>query len=211
MLNNENLILLIDDFQSNANSKSFNQIFETFQTLVRNLAYRYGKNCPILFDEIISALNEKIWWIVENFDKNKTQEVEKHFKLHLSREAIDTKRERNGTYARRRIPLDHTAEENAATFDSSESIQVEEYVISKITGEIKTDQDKRQLIEALTKNSDALTTAIVKEHLSSEQPSARQIGRKLGVHHYTVTREIRKLSKNYDVSLHGELNAFLAV
>ncbi|CAF1897565.1 hypothetical protein P9B01_02780 [Bacillus subtilis] len=211
MLNNENLILLIDDFQTNANPNSFNQIFETFQMLVKNLAKRYGRNCPILFDEIISALNEKIWWIVENFDKSKTREVEKHFKLHLSREAIDTTRERNGTYAKRRIPLDHTAEENAATFESSEIVEIEEHVISKITGEIKTDQDKRQLIKALTKNSDALTTAIVKEHLSSEQPSARQIGRKLGVHHYTVTREIRKLSKNYDASQYGELNAFLAV
>ncbi|QYG88302.1 sigma factor [Bacillus atrophaeus] len=211
MMNNKNLIMLIEDFQINKNPNAFNQVFESFQLLVRNLAKKYGRNCPILFDEITSELNERIWRIVENFVASKTQDVVAHFKIHLSRAAIDITRKRNGTYVKRRIPLDTTAEENAATFESGEAIRIEEYVISRIEGEIKTDQDKRQLIEALTKNSDALTTAIVKEHLSSEQPSARQIGRKLGVHHYTVTREIRKLRKNYDASLHGELNAFLAV
>lgn len=210
-MNNKNLIMLIEDFQINKNPNAFNQVFESFQLLVRNLAKKYGRNCPILFDEITSELNERIWRIVENFVASKTQDVVAHFKIHLSRAAIDITRKRNGTYVKRRIPLDTTAEENAATFESGEAIRIEEYVISRIEGEIKTDQDKRQLIEALTKNSDALTTAIVKEHLSSEQPSARQIGRKLGVHHYTVTREIRKLRKNYDASLHGELNAFLAV
>ncbi|MEC1707397.1 sigma factor [Bacillus mojavensis] len=210
-MNNENLIVLIDQFQTNEDSKAFNKVFESFQSLVRNLAKKYGRGCPILFDEITSELNERIWRTAETFDKSKTQDVVAHFKIHLTRAAIDVTRKRNGTYVKKRIPLDTTAEENAATFESGEAIRIEEYVISRIDGEIKTDQDKRQLIEALTKNSDALTTAIVKEHLSSEQPSARQIGRKLGVHHYTVTREIRKLSKNYNASLHGELNAFLAV
>lgn len=210
-MTNENLIDLIDEFQTNRDSNAFNKVFESFQLLVRNLAKKYGRNCSILFDEITSELNERIWRTAETFDKSKTQDVIAHFKIHLTRAAIDVTRKKNGTYVKKRIPLDTAAEENAATFESDEAIRIEEYVISKITGEIKTDQDKRQLIEALTKNSDALTTAIVKEHLSSEQPSARQIGRKLGVHHYTVTREIRKLSKNYDASQHGELNAFLAV
>lgn len=210
-MNNENLIRLIDDFQTNKNQNAFNQVFESFQLLVRNLARKYGRNCPILFDEITSELHERIWKVVEKFDASKTRDVISHFKIHLSRAAIDVTRQRNGSYVKRRIPIDTTTEESAATFESGESIQIEEYVISRLDGEIKTDQDKRQLIEALTKNSDALTTAIVKEHLSSEQPSARQIGRKLGVHHYTVTREIRKLSKNYDATQYGELNAFLAV
>ncbi|MEC1690307.1 hypothetical protein P9E05_02045 [Bacillus mojavensis] len=211
MLNNENLILLIDDFQTSANQHAFNQVFENFQLLVRNLAKKYGRNCPILFDEITSELNEKIWWIVENFDKSKTDEVSKHFKLHLSRAAIDVTRKRNGTYAKKRILFDTTAEENAATFESGEAIRIEEYVISRIDGEIKTDQDKRQLIKALTEKSDAITTAIVKEHLSSELPTYASIGSKVGVHYKKVERVIKGLAKNYDASQHGELNAFLAV
>ncbi|MEG7333284.1 hypothetical protein [Bacillus sp. 0102A] len=211
MLNNENLIILIDDFQTNANQHAFNQVFENFQLLVRNIAKKYGRNCPILFDEITSELNEKIWWIVENFDKCKTDEVSKHFKLHLSRAAIDVTRKKNGTYAKKRILLDTTAEENAATFESGDAIRIEDCVISRIDGEIKTDQDKRQLIEALTENSDAITTAIVKEHLSSEQPTYASIGSKVGVHYKKVERVIKGLAKNYDASQHGELNAFLAV
>ncbi|NTU28362.1 sigma-70 family RNA polymerase sigma factor [Bacillus tequilensis] len=204
-----NLINLIDDYQRNKCDQSFKKLFNYFEPLVLGIARKYGRSAMTLRDEIISELHEKIWWCVKNFDKVKSKDVDGYFKIHLIRAAIDVTKKKEGGYAKRIIPMDANAKENAATFEIADHL--EEYEISKINGEIKTDQDKRQLIKALTKNSDALTTAIVKEHLSSEQPSARQIGRKLGVHHYTVTREIRKLSKNYDASLYGEINAFLVV
>ncbi|WP_396133312.1 hypothetical protein, partial [Bacillus anthracis] len=80
-----------------------------------------------------------------------------------------------------------------------------------IDGEKKTDQDKRQLIKAVTEKADAITTAIVKEHLSSERPTYASIGSKVGVHYKKEERVIKGLAKNYDASQHGELNAFLAV
>lgn len=211
MEHEKNLIKLIDEFQTTGSSQSFRNIFDHFKSMVSNIARKYSRTSAVLRDEIVSELNERVWWCAKNFDKQKSTDVVSHFKLHLARAAIDVTRKKNGTYVKRSIPLDTTAEENAATFESASDFDLESYVVDRVSGEIKTDHDKRQLIEALTNNSDALTTAIVKEHLSPEQPSARQIGRKLGVHHYTVTREIRKLAKNYDASQYGDISAYLAV
>ncbi|MBW7978000.1 hypothetical protein EVG21_14990 [Bacillus velezensis] len=209
--NNENLIILIDDFREKGDQNSFNEVFEFFRPLVRNLARKYGRGCPILFDEIVSELNEKVWRIVEKFDKTRSREVVGHFKLHLSRAAIDVTRRKNGTYAKKRVLLDASAEENAATFESDSDDLIEDHVIAMIDGEIKTDQDKLQLIKALTENSCSLTTAIVKEHLASERPTYASIGSKVGVHYKKVERVIKGLAKNFDASHHGELNAFLSV
>lgn len=82
------------------------------------------------------------------------------------------------TYVSRRIPVGTTSEENAATFESDEHFNLEEYVISHTFGETKTDHDKRQLIKALTENTDSITRAIVTEHLASERPTYSSIGKK---------------------------------
>jgi RNA polymerase sigma factor (sigma-70 family) len=80
--------------------------------------------------------------------------------------------------------------------------------------EIKTDDDKRQLINVLTENCDSLTTAIVNEYLgckSGERPTPTAIGKKLGVHHEKVKRTLRKLMKQYDERQFGSTDAYLAV
>lgn len=80
--------------------------------------------------------------------------------------------------------------------------------------ETKTDEDKRQLIFALTSNTDSLTTAIVNEILNGtdgERPTPTAIGRKLGIHHEKVKRTLRKLSKRYDERQFGSIDTYLAV
>ncbi|MEC1349127.1 hypothetical protein [Bacillus licheniformis] len=211
MKESENLIQMVIEYQKSKNQRVFNEIFQHYQSIVVKIATDFSKARTIIKDDLISALNERLWQCIETFNVTTANNLDSVITFHLKRKAVDVVRGKQGTYVAKRIPIDTTAEENAATFESDSGFDLESFVTSKVSGEIKTDHDKRQLIEALTSNSDALTTAIVKEHLSPEQPSARQIGRKLGVHHYTVTREIRKLAKNYDASQYGDINVYLAV
>ncbi|MCC2134084.1 MULTISPECIES: sigma-70 RNA polymerase sigma factor region 4 domain-containing protein [Bacillus] len=211
MNKNKNLIELIQQFQTTGSPRFFEDVYKKVYSVIESVSDDFSKKRAIVKEDIISALNERLWNWASRVDLGKVKNVEKVLYTEFRNSAIDVIRGKNGTYVKKRIPIDTTAEENAATFESESDFELESYVVSKISGEIKTDHDKRQLIEALTQTSDALTTAIVKEHLSPEQPSARQIGRKLGVHHYTVTREIRKLAKNYDASQYGDISAYLAV
>lgn len=80
--------------------------------------------------------------------------------------------------------------------------------------QIKTDADKRQLINVLTVNSDSITTAIVNEFLNSaecERLTPTAIGKKLGIHHEKVKRVLRKLAKRYDERQFGEIETYWAV
>lgn len=208
---NKNLIVLIEKYQETGDSCYFDQVFDHFQYLMRGIALKYTRDCQLLYDDLISVLYEKMWECLKNFDSRKTDNLENHLKVRLFRSAINFTQSKQLTYIKKRIPMDTTAEENAATFESGEAIRIEDYVVSRVDGEIKTDQDKLQLIKALTVNSDAITTAIVNEHLSSERPTYASIGSKVGVHYKKVERVIKGLAKNYDASQHGELNAFLSV
>jgi hypothetical protein len=75
--------------------------------------------------------------------------------------------------------------------------------------EIKTDADKRQLINALSENNDPLTTTIINEYLSGGLTRPTAIGKKLGIHHSKVTRQLQKLTKKYDESKFGDFHAYL--
>lgn len=80
--------------------------------------------------------------------------------------------------------------------------------------EIKTDEDKRELINVLTKDCDSLTTGILNEYLecaSNERLTPTGIGKKLGIHHETVKRTLSKLSKRYNEREFGSIDAYLAV
>ncbi|MEK5099357.1 MULTISPECIES: sigma-70 family RNA polymerase sigma factor [Bacillus] len=211
MEENKNLIQMVLEYQETKNSRVFNEIFRYYQDIVEKIAQDFSAARTIIKDDIISALNERLWQCIETFNVTTANNLDSVIAFHLKRKAVDVIRGKQGTYVDKRVPIDTTSEENAATFESGEHFDLEEYVISRTCGEIKTDQDKLQLIEALTEKSDSLTTAIVNEHLASERPTYASIGQRVGVHYKKVERVIKGLAKNYDASKYGELNAFLSV
>jgi hypothetical protein len=74
----------------------------------------------------------------------------------------------------------------------------------------QTEADQRQLIGSLIdpgKVNDAMTTAIVKAFLASDNPTPTAIGKKLGVHHSTVIRKLNRLARNIEPELRDYLLA----
>lgn len=83
--------------------------------------------------------------------------------------------------------------------DQLEKIIDESYVATEI------EQDQRQLITSLISNADELTTAIVRTWLSTDKPTLTSVGRVLNINHNTVRRRLRRLAKNFDADLHGNV------
>jgi len=74
----------------------------------------------------------------------------------------------------------------------------------------KTEADQRQLIDFLTQNMDAKTTAIVKAILEDDSPyKPTAIGKKLGLHHMQVKRSIEKLAGHFDRQKYGSHRDYL--
>lgn len=73
----------------------------------------------------------------------------------------------------------------------------------------KKDADKKKLVNVLISDCDSLTMAIVSEYLQDEDAGPTAIGRKLGIHHSKVTRQLKKLSKRYDERQFGNIEAYL--
>lgn len=75
----------------------------------------------------------------------------------------------------------------------------------------KTEADQRQLIDFLTQNMDAKTTAIVKAILDDDSPKYKPtaIGKKLGLHHTQVKRTIEKLAGHFDRQKYGSHRDYL--
>lgn len=197
----KNLIAVIQTYQFTKDPQLFNQVFEHFQYLIKGVASKYTRNCRLLFDDMVSVLNERLWFCIDNFDSSRSTDIEGHLKVQLFRCAIDFTRGKQMTYVNRRTPVDTTAEENAATFESDE----------RTFEQIKTDRDMKRLIKALTENTDTLTTEIVNDYLANERPTYASIGKRVGVHYKKVERVIKGLAKNYDASKYGNLNDYLAV
>lgn len=70
-------------------------------------------------------------------------------------------------------------------------------------------ETQRQLISDLVSGSDERTTLIVRTWLASDLPTASSVGKKLGIHHGTVSRCLLKLSNDFDRDKFGELSEYL--
>ncbi|MFK4304300.1 hypothetical protein ABH892_004440 [Paenibacillus sp. RC254] len=97
-----------------------------------------------------------------------------------------------------------SSEESALTLNIADSELVEDRVLKK-------EDDQRQLIAYLSDPTqvDDVTTLIVTKF--SQYDSITALAKALGIHHETVSRKLRKLSRRYDANRFGEIGEYLAV
>jgi DNA-directed RNA polymerase specialized sigma24 family protein len=100
-----------------------------------------------------------------------------------------------------------SADPEAATFELVDEFNLEESVITDLTGKKKADQ--RKLIDSLLEGADADTTAIVNAFLTHPKPTATAIAKELGVHHSKVIRNLEKLGGTFDYKQFGDYRDYL--
>jgi DNA-directed RNA polymerase specialized sigma subunit len=207
-----NLVELIEKYQS-GDDLAFSDLFIVMEPIIKNITYEFTSFRALPFDELFSHLSLYFWKETQIFETNRNSDFKSYITFKLKRRALDFLRGKEGTFYKRILPLninEDSSEEDAATFEIADTFNLEEALIN--SEEVKTDVDKRQLIDELVeKRKDSLTTAIVREYLSPEQLTPTAIGNKLGVHHEVVKRRIKSLSKNFDEKQFGNLDSYLAV
>jgi DNA-directed RNA polymerase specialized sigma24 family protein len=100
-----------------------------------------------------------------------------------------------------------SADPEAATYELADDFNLEEKVITDLTGKKKADQ--RQLIDSFLDGADADTTAIVNAFLTHPKPTATAIAKELGVHHSKVLRNFEKLGGTFDYKQFGDYRDYL--
>lgn len=188
----------------------FEEKFNNFYPILENIAKRYSVATGVPLDELKSSLSEEFYLKYKSFDSKRRNNFQAYMRVVLTQRAQREVERREGKFYKNVTTASQMVEDDdeADFFEMiPDEFDLEEYIISR--EEIKTDADKRQLINALTENSDPVTKRIVTEVLSGTEARPTAIGRALGIHHQTVIRKLKYLSKKFDETLYGEIDSYL--
>jgi len=191
----------------------FEEKFNSFYPTLVAISKRYSAGTGIPVEEFISSLSEEFFKKFNNFNPDKKDNFTAYMRVILTQRATRVaNRQERKFYDSIMYIEDGKKDKDGKTqeLDFPSEWDLEEHVISLQTK--KTDADKRELINALIEKSDSVTKLIVNEYLkSSDAPSPTGIGRKLGIHHQTVIRKLKYLSRNFSEREFGEIDDFLVV
>lgn len=189
----------------------FETLFRKYYWIIEAKAERASKMLKEDKQDIVSYLQLHFWNEWKSYNDKKIK-FKKYIDIRLERRLIDYSRNKGLEFNRNVTKLSELiSKDDDGNLVEPEFEDVTVNVEIEATLETKTDEDKRQLILALTKETDSITTAIVKEFLVDKTSSPRAIGRKLGVHHQTVRRKLDALSRKYYADYSEDINEFLVV
>lgn len=192
---------------------NFNKQFNKFYPILEEIAKRYARTTSVPYEEYESSLSEEFYLKYNDFDPKKRNNFNAFMRVVLTQRASRVANRAEGSFYDRITYLetpsnDIDSDEDDNDFEIASEWDLEEHVISNL--EKKTDEDKLQLINALIRKTDSTTKLIVDEYLRSEYARPTAIGKSLGIHHQTVIRKISRLSRNFDESKFGDIDAYLA-
>ena len=191
---------------------NFEKQFNSFYPTLKNIARRYSRATDIPYAEYESSLCEEFYLKYAAFDPEKNPSFEGYMRVRLTQRAtrLAGRKERrfyDNAYFYEGQAVDEEIED--PEYELADEFDLEEHVITQ--EELKTDEDKLQLINALTKETDDATKAIVQEYLRGEHARPTAIGRAVGIHHQVVRRKLNSIARNFTESKYGKLDAYLAV
>lgn len=189
----------------------FEKVFKELFWLVEVKAKRFSETTGEDKQDLISYMQYEFWQEWLNYDKAES-DFKSYIDYRLNQRAIDYVRKKSREFNRgtRKISELEGEDEDGNPIELEfidHSADVEKQVVDKI----KTDEDKRQLIFALVKDSDSLTTAIVNEFLTDANTNPTAVGKKIGVHNQTVIRKLSAIRRNYYANKSEDISDFLAV
>lgn|SRR5699024_479018 len=192
---------------------NFESVYKKYYWLVEVNAKKFSKTSGEDAEELESFLNTEMWLIYQNYEKDKGC-LERFLNISMQGKLINYLERRNNELNRQATPFsgleDKDDEGKRKPFDKKSDYNLLDHVLERVSG-IKTDADKRQLVDALLRNADSITTAIAHEILENDDARPTAIGRKLGIHHQTVRRKLDALSRKYYANHDEDIYEYLAV
>ncbi|ATO50990.1 hypothetical protein P4V86_15495 [Brevibacillus laterosporus] len=173
-----------------------------------------SRNTSVDEDSILAMYEDALIKTLDLYDYQERSDEFLHLlNFHISRRRIDI-----GRKYTRRLKLERvlTAEEECAnTLERiSDNFDAVKYTSSTEENYLeKKERDKRELVSHLIESaktlSDEVTVKILTEFSKYDSPN--KLAKALGLHHETVNRKLRRVSRLYDANRFGDLRDYLAV
>jgi len=203
-LKKEQLNKLVSDYRESRCESVFNEIYAELVAPVHKKNVKIAQSLGITPEEVIEISEDVLMKCLEDYEGKSN--FENYFNASVRRKRID--------YAKRGTAIDRTAihieslkksndESEAATWDIADGFNLEETVIQT------KEADQRQLVDFLTKDSDATTKAIVEAFRRRPNSSALAIEKDLGLRRHTVKRKLEMLAGNFSTKQYGDYPDYL--
>jgi DNA-directed RNA polymerase specialized sigma24 family protein len=204
MNTNQKLNTLVNLYRETRDEDVFNEIYAKTIGKIYGKLEKIGKSIRADFHETLALYEDVLLRCIDVYDGK--QDFQYFYNSSVYRARTDLYRKKKRLFDNEYYEPETEDEDAATSFDfivGSDGAD-DEYLRKQ------TEADQRQLIGSLIdpgKVNDAMTTAIVKAFLSSDNPTPTAIGKKLGVHHSTVIRKLNRLARNIEPELRDYLLA----
>lgn len=192
---------LVLAYQTSGSDEVFNEIYAEVIAKGARAFEKIGKSIRADKHEVYAIYEDTLLRCIGKYDGS--TDFIKFYLSSVARARTDVYRKKKKLSERETTWQQSEDDSEAATFEIADDFNLAEEVT-----ETK-EADQRQLIDFLTKDSDATTTAIVEAYRTQPKSSALAIAKSLGMHHYTVTRKLEKLAGKFDSQTFGNYTDYL--
>lgn len=192
---------LVIAYQSSGSDEVFNEIYAEVITKGARAFEKIGKSIRADKHETFALYEDTLLRCIGKYDGS--TDFIKFYRSSVARARTDVYRKKKKLSEREIMWKQNEDDSEEATFEIADDFNLAEEV-----AQMK-EADQRQLIDFLTKDTDATTKAIVEAYRTQPKSSALAIAKGLGVHHYTVTRKLEKLAGKFDSKQFGKHTDYL--
>lgn len=186
---------------------TFDETYREYRPLIRSLSRQRSRQTRIPSEDFESAMTEALWRAHQAFDPERGDPFEALARRSMNNAAINVITRKHGNYSRRvYATLDAPETEDSPKSEVADEVTVESTFFTR-----NKRADQRQLIDSLCdpRQVDYDTTRIVS--MFPQYESITALAKALGLHHETVSRKLKRLSRRYDANRFGDLREYLAV
>jgi hypothetical protein len=194
---------LVISYQTSGDEATFNEIYAEVITKGARAFETIGKSIRADKHETFALYEDTLLRCIGKYDGS--TDFIKFYRSSVARARTDVYRKKKKLSERETAWKYQEGEEegSAYLFEIADDFNLEE------TATQTKEADQRQLIDFLTKDSDATTKAIVEAYRTQTKSSALAIAKDLGMHHYTITRKLEKLAGKFDSKQFGNHQDYL--
>jgi len=193
---------LVISYQTSADEATFNEIYAEVITKGARAFEKIGKSIRADKHETTALYEDTLLRCIGKYDGS--TDFIKFYLSSVARARTDVYRKKKKLSERETMWQQNGNDDSEeATFEIADDFNLAEEVTQT------KEADQRQLIDFLTKDSDATTKAIVEAYRTQSKSSALAIAKGLGMHHYTITRKLEKLAGKFDSKQFGNHQDYL--
>jgi hypothetical protein len=203
-LEKQQLNNLIIRYKESKEDLVFDEIYREIIGKVKRMNGKIAKSMGATPEEVIDLYVDTLLRCIGKYDGRR--DFENFYNLSVKRARRDLARHKDYVSKNEYLYEDMAKandESEAATFDIRDDFDLEHTIISKKRA------DQWRLIDSLTKDMDAETTAIVQAYLTLPKPNPLAVEKATGICRKKVSRKLNRLAARFSTKQFGDYTDYL--